>query len=82
MTVSDIVASITAAVVVPVVGWVVRLESKQAALETQIGADKELFESKIDSLNQTIGRFERNMDQRLERIEKSLNGHLWRDDEH
>lgn len=76
MTVSDIVTYVTATVLVPVVGWATRLEVKQAQLETKLAADKELFETKLDAHGEILERIELNLDNRLTRIERALNGHF------
>ena len=55
-------------VLIPMAGWVLAIQSKVTAHEVLIVAQKELLESKLDGI-----------DQRLERIERYLNGHLSKD---
>jgi Tfp pilus assembly protein PilO len=76
MTLDEVVSYVTTVVLVPVAGWVVKINSGQTKLETAQAAQKELFDTKMQSQSEILERIEHNLDYRLERIERALNGYL------
>lgn len=57
-------------------GWILTLSPRITSIETKHQGLSDLIKDKIDALHKlTEIQFE-NMDQRLSRIERSMNGHL------
>ena len=90
MSIDDFVGSIAALIVLPTMGWMLKLEGKTTALRSDFDGSRNLIEVRLNSNAErfeqfekansaTLERIEKNLDHRLERIERSLNGHLVKD---
>jgi len=71
----ETIVGILGAAFIGIVGWVIKLGSRVSVTEVYQGGLKEVIEARFDNVD---NQFE-NVDQRLSRIERSMNGHLYRD---
>ena len=79
MTLEDVLTALGTVLLVPIGGWLVRLESRVSQQATRTDGMSHLIEAKFQANAETLERIEKTIDRRLERIERSLNGHLLRD---
>lgn len=64
------------ALFIPFAGWVLAIQSKVSAQEIQLEAQKELILSKLDNIAELMQANGSDLDRRLSRIERAMNGHL------